>query len=66
MFKPKPTHASAMKLFTEAKNELEAAQEINRAEKAELTEKMSAVEKEEAAINQSLSFFNTLFGTNNA
>lgn len=62
----KPTHASAMKLFTKAKDELEAAQAHNQAEKADLTEKLNAVNQEEAAINKSLSFFNNLFGTSTA
>lgn len=66
MFNSKPTHASAMKLFTQAQKELEAAHEHNQAEKAELTQKLTVVEKEEAAITKSLSFFNTLFGENNA
>lgn len=59
----KPTHASAMRLFSQARTELEAAHAHNQAEKAELTQKMAVVVEEETAISKSLSFFESLFGT---
>lgn len=62
LFNNKPTHASAMKLFSKAHEELKAAHAHNQAEKADLTEKMSTVVKEETAISKSLTFFENLFG----
>lgn len=59
----KPTHASAMKLFSKAHEELQAAHAHNQAEKADLTDKLAVVVKEETAISKSLAFFDSLFGT---
>ena len=63
VFGGKPTHASAMKLFTKAHEELQAAHAHNQAEKADLTDKLATVVKEETAISKSLTFFENLFGT---
>lgn len=63
IFASKPTHASAMKLFSKAHEELQAAHAHNQAEKADLAEKLADVVKEETAITKSLTFFNNLFGT---
>lgn len=66
VFGSKPTHASAMKLFTKAHQELQAAQEINAAERADAEAKLAICNAEDAKLQNALSFMDNLFGTSTA
>jgi len=59
----KPSHASAMKLFTKAHQELQAAQEVNAAEKADAEAKLAICNSEETKLQTALNFMDNLFGT---
>ena len=62
----KPSHASAMKLFSKAHQELQAAQEVNAAEKADAEAKLALCNSEETKLQSALTFMDNLFGTSTA
>lgn len=62
MFKSRPSFASAMGMFTKAREELNAAKEINAVEMAEAQKKLEVCTVEDANINNALKTFDKLLG----
>lgn len=62
MFKTRPTFASAMSMFTKAREELVAAQEINSVEMAEAKKKLEECTAEDSNITNALNTFDALLG----